>query len=797
MNIRKEMKVSALSLAVRGALVAMCVVPAMAQAVESWEDEVAVIRHPTNYIEVGAENVSKDSSKFGEYNGLDKSGGKVIGNFSVRGGDAYEGGDGTRRWAFTGSDLGTTSRSLGASTSDQGKWRVGVGYEELRHNISNTYMTPYQGSMGGNSFVLPATFGLISTTAAGLNPTGTDNLNAAQRGALQKMDIYTARKDGSLSAGVNLNAQWDVKFDFKRTEQSGARLKGFGSMAAGTVSGEVVAMLPTPTSYRTDTINLAVNWIGEQSHAKASYYTSLFHDDFDRVTFQTFAGASAIQTMSTAPNNVYHQLNLGGGYAFSPRTKMTGGISYARNTQNDAFVADSVSMVAAAPANSLNGLVVNTHADLKVIDQTTRDLALTAGVKYDQRNNRTASNLYKFNALDGAANHVALFPNTPYSIKKTQWELAGDYRVNPDQHLRVAYNREDVKRWCDQYAVGGAGAYVAGQNYNNFPAGTNCVVATASKDDKLGATYKLKAAEAVNLNVGYSYSKRTTDSDPNAITARIGTNGNVNPGATASTLVWGQNAGDYRGFYPFFNASRKQQMVKAGANWQAAEKLSLGLNGQITDDKYDSTYGVTKGNSWNMSLDAAYSYSEDGSVSAYLTQQHRERDLTDLQRSPALTASAPSATAIGIPSGATWTDKLKNDDTTIGIGAKQNGLMHSKLELAGDLTYSLGKSAYGTQLNYATTTTGGYTCASAFILSCGDLPVIQNKTLQLKVTGNYKLDQSSRVALGYVIQKLTSSDYFYNGLQYGYTANTMMPTNQQSGSYTVFVVSASYIYNFK
>lgn len=812
MKICREMKVSTLSLAVRGALVAMCVMPAMAQAVESWEDEVATIRHPTNYIEVGAENVSKDSSKFGEYNGLDKSGGKVVGNFSVRGGDAYNGGDGVRRWAFTGNDLGTTSRSLGGSVSDQGKWRLGVGYDELRHNLSNTYMTPYQGSMGGNSFVLPGSYtgaNIITTTANGTNPTGTDALSAAKQADLRTVDIYTARKNGSVSAGVNLNAQWDVKFDFNHMEQSGAKLKGFGSMAAGTVTGEAVAMLPSPTSYKTDTMNLAVNWVGEQSHAKASYYSSIFHDAYDGVTFQTFLGANSMQTMSTAPSNVYHQLNLGGGYSFSPRTKLTGGVSYARNTQNEAFVVDSVSMVAAAPANSLNGLVVNTHADVKLIDQTTRDLALTAGVKYDQRNNRTASNFYYFNALDGNTNHQAYFPNTPYSNKKTQLELAGDYRLNPDQHLRMAYNREDVKRWCDNYAVGGLGVYpVTGTQagVSTFPAGTNCVVATGSKENKLGATYKLRASDDVSLNVGYSYSKRSTDSDPNAITARISVNGNANPAAAANTLILGQNAGDYRGFYPYFDASRKQQIIKAGANWQAAEKLSLGINGQFTDDKYDSQYGVQKGKSWSMNLDAAYSYSDDGSVSAYLTQQHRDRDMTDLQKSPFVavtnsglpTQNGASATAIGVPPGATWTDTLKNDDTTIGIGAKQSGLMHSKLELEGDLTYSLGKSAYSTQLNYATTTsTGGYTCASAFILSCGDLPVIQNKTLRLKLNGNYKLDQSSRVAVGYVIQKLTSNDYYYNGLQYGYTANSMLPTNQQPGSYTVFVVSASYIYNFK
>ena len=400
--------------------------------------------------------------------------------------------------------------------------------------------------------------------------------------------------------GVNLNAQWDVKFDFNHLNQSGAKLAGFGSMAnaaAVGVVGEAISILPNPTNYKTDTLTLALNWKGDQAHVSTSYFGSFFHEGYDRINFQTFAtnsltGTSVTQTMSTAPSNQFHQLNLNGGYEFSTKTKLAAGLSYGRNTQNDAYVADTYSMVTAAPLASLNGLVNTTHADLKLTNQTTKDLVLSAGMKYDERRDKTASNFYNFNALDGAAIHQAIFANTPLSLRKTQWELAGDYRLSSDQHMRLAYNREDVRRWCDQYAVS---VGVAAGTSGYYPAGTNCVVATGSHDDKLSAIYKLRASEDVNLNVGYSYSKRVTTSDPNAITARIGTNGNIN--LAVAPLIWGINAGDFRGFYPVFDASRKEQMLKAGANWQTTDKLSLSLGGKYTDDKYDSLYGVQNGNS--------------------------------------------------------------------------------------------------------------------------------------------------------------------------------------------------------
>lgn len=811
-----NMRVSLLALAVQGALLAMFAMPQVANAGDAAEDEVAALKRPENYVELGVGNVSQKSAKFGEYNGLNKSGANLIGSFSIMGGDAYApfASAGPTRWEINGSELGTTSRALGGSVSNQGKWDLSFGYDELRHNISDTYQTPYLGEMGGNAFVLPSGFGVTNSTAAGTTPTGTNALTVAQKAAFRNVDLSSTRKNNNVNAGLVLNSAWSVKFDYNQLVQSGAKLLGFGSMANASllagVTGEAVSMLPMPTNYKTDTINLALNWLGEDAHATGSYHGSFFRDANDRVTFQTFGVTtgtlSAIETMSTAPNNDFHQLNLSGGAALTSTTKLTGGLSYGKNTQNSPYVYDGYSMVnAAAPAvAALNANIINTHADVKLVDQTTKALTLSASVKFDERNNRTASNFYYMNAISGNATHRGYFANAPVSNSKTQFELAGDYRVDKDQLLKFAYSREDVKRWCDQYAVGGLGTAAGPAGVNQYSAGTNCVVAVASKDDKLSATYKLKANEDLNFNVGYAYSQRKGTSDMNAITPRISLNGNANLAAAANTQIQGINAGDYRGFYPFYTASRKQQMLKAGVNWQAIEKVALGFGGKFTDDKYDSLYGVKAGNSWSLNFDADYSYSETGAFSFYLTQEHKQRDMTDLQRSPQLANSAAGTTAtqaasLMVPSGATWSDRQKDEDTTVGLGLKQNGLMNAKLDLAADLSYTLGRTDYTTVLNYATTTSaasGLLTCASSQLLSCGSLPTIKNDVIQLKLTGNYKIDKSAKVSAGYLFQQMKSSDYYYNGLQTGMTSNTMLPTNQQSPNYKVHSVAASYSYLF-
>src|SRR5581483_6726446 len=192
-------------------------------------------------------------------------------------------------------------------------------------------------------------------------------------------------------------------------------------------------ILPMPQNWTTDTTTVALNYLGEKGHATASYFGSFFHDKYNGANFQTFVGNTVTETMGTVPSNNLHQLNFAGGYALSQRTRLAGGASYSYNTQNTDYAYDSAAMVRASPTSSLNGSVRNTHLDLKLTDQTTRDLVLSGGLKYDYRNNRTTSNIYNFRAIDGG--NIANYPNVPLNIKKWQAELAGDYRLSASQKV--------------------------------------------------------------------------------------------------------------------------------------------------------------------------------------------------------------------------------------------------------------------------------------------------------------------------------------------------------------------------
>ncbi len=229
-----------LAIAVQSALAAVIVMPLTSSAQTTSDDEVAALKQPANFVEIGALNVSKDSAKFGEYTGLNKSGPYAVGNLNIRGGDAYAGGDGTLRWGLFGTDLGTTSRDLGGNVANQGQWNFGLRFDEIRHDITDSYQTPFQGSMGGNIFTLPTSFGVVNSTAISgkTNPlVGTRNLKADQLASFHTEDVGTTRKNTAANAGYIFNDHWNLQFDFNRLDQSGAKLISGASSGVSTGAG--------------------------------------------------------------------------------------------------------------------------------------------------------------------------------------------------------------------------------------------------------------------------------------------------------------------------------------------------------------------------------------------------------------------------------------------------------------------------------------------------------------------------------------------------------------------------------
>jgi MtrB/PioB family decaheme-associated outer membrane protein len=798
-------------LAVHGALLALAAPLAFAQA------DVAELTQPKNSIEVGAMNVSRDSAPFGQYTGLDKKGGYLIGNVELRGG-GYDSVNDARRWAITGTDLGLDSRNLSAEYRDQGKFRINFGYDELLSHKSDTYQTPYSGA-GGNSLTLPSTWSLLRTSTTqgnALPTTGLDvgntagGLTAADLAAFQKVDLKTKRKKTDLGFSFDLDTRWSISASVRHEDKDG--LQAIGQTFYSTSGGQVT--LPNPIHYTTDQLNLSLNFKGENYFSNLSYYGSIFKDDITSVSYSnafqvyspgstTTGAAPLFGRFATAPDNTFHQLNWSGGYNFSKTTKLVADIGYSRARQNESFipatsfdlgtVGNAASAVAAQPNSSLNGLVVNKNVSIKLTAKPMKDLSLAASYKYDDRDNRTPVGLYAYRWGDVVANATADLRNfnTPYSRKVDTLNLVADYALGNGQAVKGSYNYERTDRSCGTLYPASTAAVPAGWSGRT----TECVNVPKTKEDTLGLEYRKTMGDTLTGRIGISESRRRGDNYMLDVTQ----------GGTS--VVNGVNVSYYQtdiaAMQRFNYANRDREKVRGSINWEATKELALSAGLDYKRDKYPAmlsdpsgwTYGLEHSNGWALNLDASYQVNENLGFNAYYSYD----EMKSLQRGNNTTSASGNYLLTH------WTADIKDKTDTFGLGFKAGGLMGHKLELTGDLSYSRSRSPIGTAPDAGMCNiVGGTVC----VAGVGLLPLPESfaDATSLKLAAKYTLDKVSAVRVTYQYARLKSSDYAYLGLQPGAANNysatygaysVLMPTMEQAPNYSVNVVGISYIYSFK
>ena len=378
-------------------------------------------------VDLGVGNVSDKSAKFGEYNGLFREGGFLVGDGAVRyrGADAYY-------WNIYASDLGLDTRKLDAEGGRQGRYKLRFGYEQLSHHISDTAMTPFLGS-GGSSLTLPAGFPAATTGAMPL------------AAALQKTEINQDRKRSMIGGSWMAGSNWEYSLNYSHeTREATKRIAGAFFVDA--------ARLIEPVEYHTDQMDLAASYSGGRLQAKLAYYVSRFSNDNDALKWQNpFAvpatpGALTGQ-LALAPDNQFHQVLASVGYQFSERTRASADIAWGRMTQNQGFLASTLNAglaVPALPASSLDGRADTLDANLKLTSAVTNRLRLNAIYVHNERDNRTAQHTYPSVSTDMFL--AASRTNLPYSFTDDKFKLSADYRFTPRTRFAAGYDQDRRER---------------------------------------------------------------------------------------------------------------------------------------------------------------------------------------------------------------------------------------------------------------------------------------------------------------------------------------------------------------
>ncbi|OGA48627.1 MAG: hypothetical protein A3G25_11840, partial [Betaproteobacteria bacterium RIFCSPLOWO2_12_FULL_63_13] len=378
-------------------------------------------------VDVGAGNVSDKSAAFGEYNGLFRNGGFLVGDGAMqfRGPDAYY-------WNIYASDLGLDTRKLNAEGGRQGRYKLLLGYEQFAHRISDTSMTPFLG-VGGASLTLPPGFPGATTAAMPL------------AASLQRMEINQDRKRSMIGASWMPANNWEYSFNYRHeTRDATKRIAGSFFVYA--------ARLIEPVEYHTDQMDIAASYTGGRLQAKLAYSVARFRNDNDALTWQNpFAVPAAPGALSgqlaLAPDNQFHQVLASAGYQFSERTRVSADIAWGRMTQNQAFPASTLNAglaVPALPASSLDGRADTLDANLKLTSALTQRLRLSAIFVHNERDNQTPRNSYPSVSTDMFLGIPRT--NLPYSFTDDKLKLSADYRLTARTKLAAGYDQDRRKR---------------------------------------------------------------------------------------------------------------------------------------------------------------------------------------------------------------------------------------------------------------------------------------------------------------------------------------------------------------
>jgi MtrB/PioB family decaheme-associated outer membrane protein len=855
------------------------------------DDAVRELTQPTNTVEAGAGYVSEKSFKFGQYNGLYNQGLFGIFNLDVRGGGLYDSADPTR-WSIVGTDLGLETRDVRGQYGQQGKFRIDAGFDQLAAKRSDSYQTPYLGA-GSNTLTLPSDWvvpvvpqvnatagnfralspvtGLASANVGGVvtPPTAAqqaivNNIIAHDTAAFHNVDLGTERKSIDGGFTYEINPLWQFKVSAKHEEKTGTKALSMLSLAAGTAA----VVLPDRIDQNTDQYNVALNYTGDKSFFQVAYYGSVFHNNVNSMTWQNpFIQTPTLVTMSSAPSNQFHQLLLTGGYNFTPTTKLVVNGSYARNTQDDAFVSDPGNSPLGLPTSSLHGLVLWKAFNAKLTAKPWAGLNLVAGYKFDDRDNHTPVNMYEFydagepkastaspfNAALGLpantlGSNINIYANRPYSKKLNQFDLDADYAVAKGQTIRGSYQYQQIDRKCD-------GSWI------------NCADAPQTRENTLRAEWRASSLENFDTRLSYAYSQRRVDYDENAWLALVPM-ANVVPagGATVSAAAFlqqtglgafGPNApwvplqpGNLGIFFPnnsalpqalygsrndihelpgmrrFNMADRNRDKARAAVNWSPNERFTLQGELEYNKDDYDhSVYGLKEARSWAANADGTYTVSEPFSLNFFYTYEDQRSQSAGASYSAGQITNAAFVGQAGntIVSGGcfdtvalknsnakidpclNWSTDMRDKVNTVGAGFKYRGLASGRLDVAGDLVYTYSRTDVG--VAGGTYANNPFALASpvpplapgvpaAFFISAADLPTVTTKTIELRLNSVYTIDRQSALRLLYWYQHLKSSDYAYDGMQYG-TITSVIPTNETSPSYNVHVIGISYIYQWQ
>lgn len=674
-------------------------------------DEIAELAKPSSSIAVGMGYLSKDAPRFGIYSGLTDEG--AYGLLDV---DIVKRDDATGTWLkFNGRNLGLESRDLRISHERQGAWAYYLDYSETPRFEPRTVRTAVLG---------------IGTPNLTIQPPATP---------ISEVRLKMKREATGLGFSKQLGGGFDVNVRVRNEEKNGARL--FGRGTSGTME-----FAPEPINSTTQQLDATIGYTGERLHLTGGYYGSSYdnHNTALNIAGGLIANHSLI---ALPPDNEAHQLHLGGGYKFSPTTKGTFKLAYARAIQNSKFITPA-SATPPTAGTDLDGKVDTTRVQVGLTTRPTQNLSVLANANFDDRDDRTKIRSFSIATINAGNSFNGT--NEPRSVRTTSGKLEASYRMPMEFRLTGGFDYVEKER-------------------SSYP-----LRSTAARDKTEEASWRMVLQRAMSETVSGSIEFAQSDRHGTPYLWTTETSENTPAGATVTPT----RLRAVQAITPLHLMDRQRDKLKLSVSWTPVEEFSLQFAADASRDDYGqrtaAEMGLREGKANNYSIDASYALSDEWQATAWVSKNETRLE----QAGGEVTAAPASSTTAN-----SWFAALRNNGKAIGFGLR--GKPQDRLQLGVDLSYS----DIADEFRMRRLTTG-----AAIAMAPTDFYTRQGS---LKLFGTYAIEKYASIRLDYIFDRYSSNDWTWSTMAnpnaWTYSDGTQVGQRPRQN---VNFVGITYIYRF-
>ena len=760
----------AITVAVCSALAALASLPAAADpllGVKLFRDSDIMFRDSDmsrfadNYLEIGAGYNSDDSFKFGQFSGMTDQGAFGIVNFNWLQRDEK---NDAKYWRVHGANLGLATRKVQGEVGLQGSWNATVSVDQLKRSEVSDARFIHQGLGSNNLSLKPGCSAFTSANSRVM----TGNTKPMDLACLEGFEVRQGRDIYRVGLNSQVSSDWDFKVNVRQDQRNGNRITGFFFNNGLNV--------PYAIDDKTLQMDATLSYANKKTQWQLAYHYSKFDNsagtfDVANPFFRTGVATTgaALGRMSLNPDNEFHSVNTAGAYQLGQNTRLSGGVSYAVGTQNQAFLPYSAGLATQSAINtptrtSLDGKVINTQADLALNMKPFDKASVKLAYQYRDSDNRTPQAEYVYLSRDTTAaianaNSANYRTNVPVSTTEHRYTADGDYEIASRTYLRGILERQR-------------------KSYE-------LTDRSETLTDKFALELRRPMSDEFVGSLGYTYTVRTgSDYDKNVYFRN-----SYNPLYQTNAGANNRGLTNHPSMRSFMYGDYRENRLKAAGNWVASETVSLqaSVDGfrqmAPTDDSGCSRVsslqndaflqaaslpatclGRTMAGGASANFDVQWQPDENLTTFAFVNLSSGQTEIRGRQWA--------INTAEGVNLGRDWFGQIANKDQTVGLGLKWQPL--DRWDLGATYINSLGSGSSEIQTS----------------INPGLVPDTSSRLQSLQLFAKWDYSKDIAWRFNYVYETLGSVDWMYDSAIAG-SNNTVLFTGQTSAHYSNHVIGVS------